>query len=119
MLLDAALSGQIEILLSTALVLEYESVLARPEHLIASEFTLREIEEILDALCRVGTRIPIWFQWRTQLNDPNDEMVLDTALNGRAQAIVTFNRADFAHVAESFGLMVLSPREALERIEML
>jgi predicted nucleic acid-binding protein len=50
------------------------------------------------------------------LLDPDDEMVLETAINGNAQAIVTFNRTDFAHAAERFGLMVLSPGEALGKV---
>ena len=44
-------------------------------------------------------------------------MVLETAVNGRADAIVTFNRRDFIPVAERFGVAVLSPGEAVQRLE--
>jgi len=106
----------VEILISTALVLEYEAVLTRPEHLLVSELSLAEVEELLDAICRTGTKVIIQWNWRPQLNDPNDEMVLEAAINGFANAIVTFNRTDFIHAEEHFGLKVLSPREALERV---
>jgi predicted nucleic acid-binding protein len=43
------------------------------------------------------------------LPDPNDEMVLETAINGRADAIVTFNDRDFRPVAARFRCSVLRP----------
>ena len=116
-LLNEALSGRIEILISTALVLEYEAVLTRTEHLRASELTLGEVEKLLDAICRMATEVTIHWQWRPQLLDPDDEMVLETAINGYADAIVTFNRADFIHATSQFDLKVFSPREALEKVK--
>jgi predicted nucleic acid-binding protein len=53
--------------------------------------------------------------WLPILKDPADEMVLSTAINGRVDAIVTFNRADFAGIPEDIGIDVLSPGEALRR----
>jgi predicted nucleic acid-binding protein len=47
---------------------------------------------------------------------PHDEMVLETAINGYADAIVTFNRSDFIGAARRFGISVLSPKEALEEM---
>jgi hypothetical protein len=43
-------------------------------------------------------------------------MVLETAVIGRAQAIVTFNRKDYGTAPATFGLEVLSPAEALRRV---
>ena len=40
-------------------------------------------------------------------------MVLEAAVNGRADALVTFNIRDFAGVAEQFGVAVLPPGEAV------
>lgn len=117
-LLDAALSGRLEVLISTALVLEYEAVLTRSEHLFVAGYTLGEIHGLLDAICETGTRVIVQWHWRPQLNDPDDEMVLETAINGCADAIVTFNRADFIRAARRFGLNVLSPREALEKVDI-
>jgi predicted nucleic acid-binding protein len=56
------------------------------------------------------------FMWRPQLRDPGDELVLEAAVNGRAEAIVTFNRRDFAGVPVQFGVDVLTPIEAIRRI---
>jgi len=115
-LVDLALTGRLEMLVSTALVLEYEAVLTRSEHLRVSELSLEEVENFLDAICQRATMVRIRWNWRPQLQDPDDEMVLEAALNGRADALVTFNRTDFAHAAEHFGLPVLLPAEALKRM---
>lgn len=113
-LLDAALEGKIEILLSVALALEYEAVLSREEHLSASELTRIEVEGLLRALCSVAIQVRIERNWRPQLRDQDNEMVLETAINGRAEGIVTFNRTDFETAAKRFGMAVLLPRQALE-----
>ena len=57
------------------------------------------------------------FAWRPRLSDPGDEMVLDAAVNGRADALVTHNLAGFAMAAPRFGLIVLPPGERLRRIK--
>jgi len=49
------------------------------------------------------------------LPDPDDEMVLEAAINGHAEAIVTHNRRDFERACYRFGIEVLSPAEILER----
>jgi predicted nucleic acid-binding protein len=115
-LLDAALKGRVEILVSPALVLEYEAVLTRDEHLHVAGMTVEEIGELLDAICRAATAVRILWHWRPQLADEDDELVLETAINGHAQAIVTFNRTDFENAAKRFGLSVLSPSTALGRL---
>ena len=115
-LLAAALTGQIEMLISTALMLEYEAVLTRAEHLRVSEFTHAEVDGLLDAICRTGTEVIIRWQWRPQLHDPNDEMVLEAAVNGGAVALVTFNVRDYGSAPAQFGIEVLLPREAITRI---
>jgi DNA-binding transcriptional MocR family regulator len=51
--------------------------------------------------------VEVHFQWRPQSRDPNDEMVLEAAINGRADALVTYNVADFAGPAERFRISVL------------
>jgi predicted nucleic acid-binding protein len=50
------------------------------------------------------------------LRDATDEMVLETAVKGRAAAIVTFNLRAYRPAAEEFGLDVLGPGEAVRRI---
>jgi putative PIN family toxin of toxin-antitoxin system len=114
-ILEAALNGSLKIIISNALVFEYEAVLTRPKHLLASGLTSAKVGELIDALCAVATLVPIHQQWRPQLSDQDDEFVLEAAINGRAGAIVTFNREDFLPATVRHGIMVLSPGEALEK----
>ena len=51
-----------------------------------------------------------------QLRDPADEMVLEAAINGGADALVTFNRKDFGQVPARFGIALLPPQDALRRL---
>jgi predicted nucleic acid-binding protein len=44
-------------------------------------------------------------------------MVLEAAVNGQADAIVTFNVHDFRGSAEGFGIKVLTPGEAVRFLE--
>ena len=57
-----------------------------------------------------------FFQWRPQLPDPDDEMVLELAANSRADTIVTVNTRDFLPAARTFGVEVLRPGEFLRRL---
>jgi len=101
------------LLLSVPLLLEYESVLTRTEHLRSSGLTAAEVGQVLDDLAAVGKPVHLAFRWRPQLTDPNDDMVLETAINGGGKAIVTFNQHDFAKASRRFGCAIWPPAEAL------
>jgi putative PIN family toxin of toxin-antitoxin system len=116
-LLMAGLEQRLTMLVSTPLLIEYEAVLTRTEHLSASGLTSEEIDVLLDAVAATAQPVRLAFHWRPALRDPDDDMVLETAANGQADAIVTFNRRDFASVAERFGVAVLSPGEAVRSVE--
>ena len=44
-------------------------------------------------------------------------MVLEAAVNGEADALITFNQRDFASVVARFGLSLWTPRETLVKLE--
>ncbi len=102
-------------LVSVPLFLEYEAVLTRPEHLLASRLTEQQVNEFLDYLAGLVEPVKLHYLWRPQLGDVADEMVLETAINGRADCIVTFNTRHFAPAAR-FGIETIWPNEALRRI---
>jgi putative PIN family toxin of toxin-antitoxin system len=116
-LLLSALDRAFEILASVPLVIEYEAVLTRPEHLDASGLTSREMNDVLDALVKVSVPVTFWFLWRPRLKDPADEMVLETAVNGEADCLVTFNLRHLAVAAREFGIRVLRPCDAWREIQ--
>ena len=108
--------GRAALLLSVPLAMEYEAVCSKAEHRLAAGLSAREVEVFLDAVIAMAEPVETHFLWRPQLRDANDEMVLETAVNGQADALVTFNRRDFGTVPAQFGVELLLPREALERI---
>jgi putative PIN family toxin of toxin-antitoxin system len=115
-LLIYALNKRFELLLSVPLVLEYEAVL-KPEHLKVAGATRDDIDTILDALVAVSVPVMPNFSWRPELSDPGDEMVLEAAVNGQANLIVTFNVTDLRRGARRFGIRTTRPPEALSILE--
>ncbi len=118
-LVTAALERRFTLLVSTPLLIEYEAVLTRSEHLSASGLTAAEVGVILDAVAAAAEPVRLAFLWRPTLRDPDDDMVLEAAVNGQADAIVTFNKRDFVPVAVKFGIQVLSPGEAVRNLEKI
>jgi len=116
-LLVAGLRRVCTLLISVPLVLEYQAVMARPEHLAQAKISARDVETLLDAVVKVAEPVRLAFLWRPRARDPNDDMVLEVAVNGRADRLVTFNRRDFARVGARFGFVVSSPGEAVRALE--
>jgi predicted nucleic acid-binding protein len=105
------------LLVSVPLMIEYEAVMTRPEHLKAAGLSMADVAVLLDAVAAVAEPVRLAYLWRPTLQDADDDMVLEAAVNGRADGIVTFNRRDFDPAAERFGIAVLAPGEAVRRIE--
>ena len=97
-------------------MVEYEAVMTRKQHLVASNLSREDVGILLDAVAAVGEPVRPAFLWRPSLRDADDDMVLEVAVNGQANAIVTFNHRDFRPATERFGIEVLSPGAAIERL---
>ena len=104
-------------LLTVALALEYEAQCRMAEHRLAAGLTAEEAGIFVDGLIAMSEPVQSYFRWRPQLHDPGDELVLEAAVNGRADAIVTFNEKDLRDAKHRFGIDVIRPAEALRRIE--
>jgi putative PIN family toxin of toxin-antitoxin system len=113
-LLLAVAQRRIIALSSTALFLEYEAVLKRPEQRLAHGMGIEEIESVLSNLAAICEPVDLEFAWRPQLPDPDDELVLAAAVNGRADAIATFNVRDIKFGARRFGVKTLTPGQILK-----
>lgn len=109
--------GGLRPLATTALFLEYEDVLRRAEQRLAHGLSLELLDRFLAALASACEPVDIHFQWRPQLSDPADEMVLEAAVNGRAAALVTHNVRDFEAAGLEFGLRVVRPGELLAEMK--
>ena len=116
-IIRAVRQRQVTLLLSVPLAIEYEAVCRRSEHREASGLSGRQVRSFWMPSSQWQSPCRTHFLWRPQLRDPNDEMVLEAAVNGRADALVTFNVRDYGTAAAQFGVDVLIPREAIARIK--
>jgi len=102
--------GRWQIVLSNHLLFEYEEVAKRtaPETGLSS----KDIDDVLDALCAVAECRQLEPNWVPRLSDPDDEPLLQLAVEAKVPAIVTRN---IGHLkpAESFGIEVLTPAQFL------
>jgi putative PIN family toxin of toxin-antitoxin system len=98
------------------LFLEYEDVLKRPEHRLVHGLAPEAIDDFLAELAAVIEPVDVHFDWRPQSRDPNDEMVIEAAINGQADALVTYNVGDFVEAGERFKISVLRPAEFLKKV---
>ncbi len=108
-------SRRLVVLATPPLFLEYEEVLNRPEQRLAHGLSTEEVDQFLAELAALIEPVDVHFQWRPQVRDPNDEMVLEAAVNGRADGIVTYNVSDFTDGADRFDIKVLRPTDLLKR----
>ncbi len=108
---------RIVLLATPPLFLEYEDVLKRPEHRLVHRLSPEGIDDFLRELAALVEPVELHFRWRPQVHDSNDEMVLEAAINGDANALVTYNRADFSAAAARFGVPVLTPADFLKRMK--
>jgi predicted nucleic acid-binding protein len=116
-LLMAARRGKVTLLANVALALEYEATCTREEHAAAAQLSAAEVQVFIDAVLAMVEPVESHYIWRPLLRDPGDELVLEAAANGRAAAIVTFNRRDFGTIPLQFGVNVITPAEGLRRIK--
>ena len=115
-LLSLLESGRFGIHLSVPLVLEYEEVLQEKSRDLG--LTEADIDDVLNYLCRVGGHHEIHFLWRPRLKDPDDEMILELAVEAGCDYIVTYNKEDFSSI-EEFGIELVTAKELLQKIGVL
>ncbi|MEO8621171.1 MAG: putative toxin-antitoxin system toxin component, PIN family [bacterium] len=105
-------SGGFTHCLSVPLLFEYEDVLTRPGMVPLSA---EAIEDILDGLCATAEQRPLYFLWRPQLVDAADDLILEIAVTGQCDTIITYNQRHFGG-SERFGVRVQTPADFLRAL---
>jgi len=104
-------------IVSNTLVTEYEDVILRNENLtLYPQFSKEDLLSFIDDVCLISHHQRINFLWRPFLKDYKDDMVLETAFNGNADYIITYNSKDFQNVYEKFKIKILNPKEFLHLV---
>ena len=103
-------------LVTTALFLEYEAMLKRPEQIAAHGLSADHVGVLMSEFAALSEAVEVHFLWRPVLSDPRDEMVLEAAINGQADTLITHNVKDFSAAVGRFDVDITTPSSFLEWI---
>lgn len=102
--------------ISVPLALEFEEVILRPKNRKKYDyFNEEDLKLIISDIISISYRTKLYFLWRPFLRDSFDDKVLETAVNGRANAIITYNTKDFDGVKKYFNIDILTPAELFNK----
>ena len=109
-IVEAVITGDLDLALDMAIRQEYEEVLRRPEF----GFPTPRVETLLAAIDRLALWVAAVPPWPAALPDPDDEPFLAVAA-ATGSALVTGNLRHFPARSRR-GVAVLTPRELVERL---
>ena len=118
-LLEAVSAGVIQPLISVATFLEYEAVLTRMEQLMAMRLTHGDVDAFLDVFMARAEEVSPYYNHGGMILDPDDDKFVTAAINGNAEAIVTFNVRDYVPRdgrITGLGILVCRPGDILRRL---
>jgi predicted nucleic acid-binding protein len=93
--LDRCLAGDDQAVMGAALFAESEELVRRESLWRGVPVRLAEREALLDDFCAAAAWQPIYFRWRPNLPDAGDDHVLELAIAGGVEHLVTHNQRDF------------------------
>jgi len=114
-ILRLSIEGKLQPLIGDALFNEYEDVLARDELFERCPISKKEREKLLNAFLMSCEWIKIFYKWRPNLRDEADNHLVELAIAGGAECIVTKNVKDLQSGELVFdNLSILSPTDILK-----
>ena len=93
--LRACFTGRAQPVIGEPLFLEYEAVLSRSALMARSPLNASERRKLLEAFLSTCEWVDVYFGWRPNLRDEGDNHLMELAVAGGAEFIVTNNIADF------------------------
>jgi len=110
-IIEAVLTGDLDLAFNMAIRQEYEDVLLRPEF----RFSRPRVEALLAVIDQFGFWAAAVAPWPVALPDPDDEPFLGVAA-ATGSALVTGNLRHFP-VRCRLGVRVLTPRELVDKLK--
>ncbi len=114
-IIKLALLEEIVPQIGTALFLEYEDVTKREKITALCALSLKEQEELLQAFLSTCKWNEIFYLWRPNLNDKDDDFLIELAVASNSRVIITENQKDLKSGELHFDFEVLTPKEFLQR----
>ena len=111
-----ALQGKLTPQMSEALFYEYESVMKRAKILNSCILNKKDQEALFNALLSVSRWNEVYYLWRPNLSDENDNFVIELAVASGAKYVITYNLKDFKTAELSFNCQIMTPEQFLKEI---
>lgn len=110
------LRGDTNPIIGQKLFTESEDVMSRETLLKKSPLSKLEREILFDAFLSCCRWVQVYFLWRPNLRDEGDNHVLELAVAGNSDSIVTMNKRDFDYGELSLNVPILTPAEFLKTV---
>ena len=115
-ILQKVRENKIQVALSVPVFQEYQDVLTREKSLEDFGLYLTDVEKILRYLAYVGKTFNVFFLFRPNLKDENDNMLVELAITSQSDYLVTSNTKDFKNAELKFDqLKIVTPSEFLKK----
>lgn len=115
--IELCITGLVKPVMGSALVMEYEDVMARNQLFENCRLDLAERGELMDIFLAGCSWVTTYFAWRPNLRDEADNHVVELAVAAGASHIVTWNTRDFASMELRFPkLKVSTPPDFLKEL---
>jgi putative PIN family toxin of toxin-antitoxin system len=113
----SCLQGRLKPPIGQALFLEYEDVFHRERLFRESPLSPRERRQLLEAYLSTCAWVDVYYLWRPNLRDEDDNHILELAVAGGASTIVTNNVRDFQGVDLRFPeIRIATPRDLVKEL---
>ena len=113
----ACLEHRLVPLMGVALLTEFEATLSRDELFARSRLDAAERSMLLDTFLALCGWTRVYFLWRPNLKDESDNHLIELAVAGDADVVVTRNLRDLRGAELRFEpLRILSPEDFLKEL---
>ncbi len=102
--------------MSEALFREYEDVMKRKKIQNLTPLSSLEQNELFEAYLSTCKWNEIYYMWRPNLKDENDNFVVELAVASGAEAIITYNIKDFKNAELIFNHKIISPEDFIKEM---
>lgn len=102
--------------MSESLFREYEAVMKRKKIQQLTALTSYEQNELFEAYLSTCKWNEIYYTWRPNLKDEDDNFVVELAVASGAEVIVTYNIKDFINAELIFNHKIITPEDFIKEI---